>query len=253
MIRGACASLILLTLALTGCRGKLDLAAIQVERGKWESAAKLYREYLADHPQSAIALRSLSAIECNRLREYEQCAEHADRLLATMPRDSQGVGTGVYAYTLLADKAAQMQDTARVRAYLDRIAKIYYEAGYWNYMNEGYNVAEKQLRNAVRLKPDDPLAYLRLGILFWNKHMDDSSIVWFERAAEVDPLNEDALIDLIVMYRETGQGDKALRTYDRLAHARKVLYPDSVFVTEVDTTRPPMLDYRGERPSEDGP
>ena len=248
--------LIGVVVALAGCRGKLDLAAIQLAREKWESAAKLYGEYLEEDPKSAIALRSLSAIECNRLGDYERCAEHADRLLAMMPRDSQAVATGAYAYTLLAERAAEARDTTRAHTYLNRIADIYYVAAYWNYMNENYRIAEEQFRNVIRLRPGDPLAYLRLGILYWNRHMEDSSIAWFERAVQANPLDslsEDALINLIVLCRETGQHERALEEYHRLTHLRAVLYPDSVFQAEIDTTRQPLLDYRHEASGEHGP
>lgn len=236
-----------------GCRGKLDLAAIEVQRGRWESAAKLYREHLEGNPESALALQSLSAIECYRLSQYEECAQHADRLLALMPIDSQAVATGIYAYTLLAEAATQANDSARALSHLNRIGEIYFDAGFWNYMNENFLRAEKLLRNAVRLRPDSANAYIRLGILFWNRHMEDSSLVWFQRAEKIAPTNEDPLINQMVVYYQRNDLDAAHRVHRRLSVLRKQLYPDSTFETPIDTTRFPSLDYRDEEPTESLP
>jgi len=236
-------------LVCVGCRGKADLAAIEAQRGKWEHAARLYREYLKANPNDVLTLRSLSAIECYRLSQHEECAQHADHLLELMPIDSQGVEAGVYAHTMLAEAAGRANDTARVVAEMGKLADIYFNAGFWHYINEDYGKAEKLFRNVVRLQPKRVEAYLRLGILFWNKHMEDSSLVWFQRAAEVDPNNEDALINQMTIYHDQGDMDKALRLYDELTALRKRLYPDSSFDAGPDSTLPPLsLDYRGEPP-----
>lgn len=224
-----------------GCSGKAELAEIQMQRGKWESAARLYREVVAEDPSNLPALRSLAAVECFRLSELDSCKTHVDSLLAQMPRDSETVATAVFAYTKLAAEAAQKKDSTAAREYLTRLGHIYFDAGYWNYMNEDYRVAERQLRGAARLLPKDWRAYNRLGILFWNRHMTDSSVAWFHRGLKVAPESEDMLSNLGVVQWEAGRFDSAQATVARLTALRHRLYPDSVFVPPVDTTKKPQV------------
>jgi tetratricopeptide (TPR) repeat protein len=218
-----------------------------VQQKQWGEAARLYREHLSRNPGDQLALRSLSALECYRLAQYEECARTADRLLSFMPIDSQGVSAVAYARTMLAERAGRGRDSTRVRAEMKKVGEAYLRAGYWLYMNENYTRAERYFRSAVHAQSQSLEGHLRLGILFWNRHNSDSALAWFRKAERIAPQSEDALINQIVVFREKNQLDSAWRVYDRLSIVRKQLYPDSSFASPNDTTLPPFsLDFRGE-------
>lgn len=236
-----------LAFAVFGCRGKPDLASVYVQQGKWDEAAKLYREHLEKNPDDQLTLRSLAALECYRLGQLEECAKTAEHLLSLMPIDSDGVAAVAYARTLLAENAAKSRDSARVRVEMMKVGEAYFRAGYWEYMRENFARSERYLRNAVLVEPTRVDPYLRLGILFWNRHKSDSALAWFARAERVAPLDEDALINQIVVLWTSDRIAEATAVNNRLTAVRKQLYPDSSFAAEIDTTIPPMsLDYRGD-------
>lgn len=225
-----------------------------MQRGDWEKAARLYREYLRDHPHDILSLRHLAEIECYKFGQYPPCASHADTLFALMPIDSEGIAVAAYAHTMLARQAGARKDSARARAEMDRVVDIYYQAGYVSYMQENHRQAEALLQRVHRLRPRDVRTLLRLGILYWTLDKADSALAWFRRAEAVDSNNEDALVNQIVVYHERGRIDDALAIYRKLTALRKRLYPDSVFVEPIDTTRrKPVLDYRGSKFDRYGP
>jgi tetratricopeptide (TPR) repeat protein len=239
--------ILLVVTLVVGCdRSRIAQAAMYAK--KYELAAELYREYLAENPRSVLALRHLAQIECYELAEFDSCVAHADTLLEIYAVDTAGVAAATYGHTMLAGRALNISDTTRVRWHMDRIAAIHRYAGHWNYMNENYARAEHNFRQFIHVQPDSAYGYLRLGIVRWNQMRDDSALVWFRRAEEVDSLNEDALINQIVVLRNTGQYDDAEAAADRLEQVRTRLYPDSIFAYEPDTIYyPPMsLDFRGD-------
>jgi tetratricopeptide (TPR) repeat protein len=216
--------------------------------GKFETAAQYYRHYLTENPKDLRTLRRLALIECYELGQYDSCAVRADTVLWYMPTDTASVAAATYAYTMLARQASEAGDTTTAQQRFDRMVEIHWHAGYWNYMNEYYERASRNYSQIIHLRPDSVNAYLRLGLIRWNRTDDDSALVWFRRAEEIDPLNEDALINQIVVLRNLHRIDEALSVVDRLAEVRAKLYPDSSFTVEPDTvTFPPMtLDFRGD-------
>jgi len=236
-----------MTLGIVACRGKPDLADVYVQQGRWGEAARLYREHLAQNPDDQLALRSLAALECYRLGQLEECAKTAEHLLSLMPIDSDGVAAVAYARTLLAERATRKNDTAQVRVEMMKIGEAYFKAGYWEYMRENFQRSERFLRKAVLVDPNRADAYLRLGILFWNRHQTDSSLAWFARAERVAPMNEDALVNQIVVLWQANRIEEAKAVLNRLNLVRAQLYPDSSFASPVDTSLPPLsLDFRGD-------
>lgn len=234
------------TLATLSCEGKATLGDMYLRMGKFQRAAEAYRERLKTNPRDLGTLRHLAQVECYKLGELTPCARHADSLLNARPVDTAGVAVGTYAHTLLARDAAARDDTATARQHLERVAEIHRYSGYWNYRSEDYHLAARNFQQLIRLQPDSTYGYLRLGLVMWNRNLDDSSLVWFRRAEEVDPYSEDALINQVVVLRGLHRIEDALAVVDRLEEIRAELYPDSVFHRPPDTVRfPPMsLDFR---------
>ena len=234
---------------LPGCRGKGDLAELAARAEKWERAVSLYREYLNEHPNDIIALRTISSILAYELGEYEEAAMYADTLVAHRAIDTLGVSVSTYAHTMLAQAAAQRGDTAEVVRHLDQIAETYFIAGYWHYRNNNYELADWLLRQVVRLQPKRVEPYLRLGQNFHHWEKPDSAVVWFRRAAKVDRGNLDAYTNIVATYYLNGQREKAREALEELEAVRSRFYPDSTFAADtVGRNLPPLtLDYRWAR------
>ena len=230
---------------LAGCRGQGDLAEIAATAGEWEKAVELYREYLNEHPRDIVALQTTSSILAYELGRFEEAAAYADTLVRVRPIDTLGVAVAVYTHTMLAQQAAARGDTARVVTELNTIADTYMSSAYWHYMNMNYHRAGWQFRQVTRLQPDRVEAYLRVAQVYYHRLMPDSAAVWYQRAIDIAPMNEDAHANLVVVLYENQGIEGAREALQNLKTVRRRLYPDSVFT---DTSRhgvPPLtLDYR---------
>ena len=239
--------------ACVGCTGKTELAEMAIRRGEMEEAARLLREFVADHPHDVLALRRLAQVECYELNDCDSCAQHVETLLWMIPIDSLAIQLGAYAYTMIAAKARDANDTVRVRQAMKRVSDIYYTAADWNYQRWNYPQAVEQYREVIRLNPGWVKPYLRLGITFWaqrlwNPPTSDSALAWFLRAEELEPDNEDALVNQMVVHREEDRMDEALAIAERLSTLRARLYPDSSFGTsKLVPFESVVLNYAGDR------
>ena len=235
-------SLLILGSLFAGCRGKADLARIAATSGNWEKAVKLYREYLVEYPRDLAALRAVSSIEGYELGEYDSAAAHVDTLLSIYAIDTLAVSVATYVHTMLAKRAADRDDTALVRAELDKIAEFNFISGYWHYRNLDFDVAEQRFKQVIQLQPRRVEAYIRMGQVEHYRRRPDSSLVWFRRALEVDPANEDALVNILVVNYVYYRREETMKASGRLSALRARIYPDSVFA---DTTaKASRLDYR---------
>jgi tetratricopeptide (TPR) repeat protein len=245
---GIAVLLIVVSITSTSCDMRDTIATLAMHAGKFEFAMKLFRGYVAEHPTDIVALRRLSQIECYQLSEYDSCAAHADSLLNQYPIDSAGVATGTFAHTMLAGRAANIGDSEGITHHMGRVGDIHRLAGYWNYMNENFNHARGNFEQLIHIQPDSVYSYLRIGQIHWHRHRDDTALAWFRKAQEVDPTNEDALINQIFVLRDQNKIDEALAMADQLDILRRELYPDSSFSNEADTLAFPTmsLNYRGD-------
>ena len=232
-------------LALVGCRGQGDLAEVAAKAGEWEEAVGIYREYLREHPHDIIGLETASSILAYELGRYDEAAAYADTLVKIYPVDTLGVAVSVYAHTMLAQQAAARNDTATVVRELDKIAETYMTSAYWQYINMNFARAGWQYRQVTRLQPERVEAYLRVAQVYYHRHMPDSAVAWYRRAIELDPDNEDAHANIVVVQYESQGVQAAQGALADLRALRSRLYPDSSFVDSNRYRVPPLtIDYR---------
>lgn len=72
-----------------------------------------------------------------------------------------------------------------------------------------------ELEQAVIKSPDDVVAWVHLGNLYFDTDQPKEAIRAYEKALTLKPAQPDVLTDLGVMYRAIHEHDKALATFDK--------------------------------------
>jgi predicted Zn-dependent protease len=90
-----------------------------------------------------------------------------------------------------------------------------------------FELAEKHLLAAVKESPDDPIANLYLGEIYYGKHQYEPAANNFRRAGALLSRDSNVAAHLAISYLRSGQKQKALDVLDRLEPAQ--LSPQSQF------------------------
>jgi tetratricopeptide (TPR) repeat protein len=136
------------------------------------------------------------ACPCGSGAKYKHCCEGKD------PRDVPFLGSG---------QASNPGPAPSVNA-LSRVAKGHWEAGRWVEANSLY-------REIVKLAPSKPQAHHDLGITFLRLGMLAEAAGSLQKAIELRPSFESALVHLAYVQEELGQEDVALSIYRRLSRS----------------------------------
>jgi len=78
-------------------------------------------------------------------------------------------------------------------------------------------LAERELRTALRHRPDDPLALCHLGYLYYSRGEYDRGVDLYRRALKIDPDNAQAHYNLGYAFAEAHLYPEALREWERTA------------------------------------
>jgi tetratricopeptide (TPR) repeat protein len=76
-----------------------------------------------------------------------------------------------------------------------------------------YECAGSQLREALRLRPDDPTAVANQGVLLASSGRPGEAVAWFEKASRLAPDNARNLVNLGRAYAGTGREDRAAEVW----------------------------------------
>ena len=178
-------------------------------------------------PQSARMLIGMGASSF-ALGNYDQAVESVCRASDLAPANSVP-----YIFLGKMDRIGSISSAALAER-LGRFAQLhpesaeanyYYAAALWK-RRRGSQVqdlriqVESLLKNAIRLGPKFPAAFLQLGILYSDEREFQKAIGEYEQAIQSDPQEPEAHYRLAQAYRQVGQPEKAkIETdiYERLA------------------------------------
>ncbi len=73
----------------------------------------------------------------------------------------------------------------------------------------------KDLEDQASRNPEDPGPSLKLANLFFDQHMYEQAVTWYERAVKLDPKNVNARTDLGTAYFNLGRSAEALDQYKK--------------------------------------
>jgi tetratricopeptide (TPR) repeat protein len=123
-------------------------------------------------------------------------------------KESEGTEMEADAYELLGKSYRALRNLDKALDAYQRAAKlsrthfnVYYDMGSIHLTKGLAEQAERNFREALRVKPDDPLALLGLGNSLYAQHKDDAARAAFQRILDSSPGVKDALESLAAMRR----------------------------------------------------
>jgi tetratricopeptide (TPR) repeat protein len=93
---------------------------------------------------------------------------------------------------------------------------IWYAFGYLNYLKADFGEAEKSFEKAIKMNPENGLAWNNLGAIFSEKRQYTLAIEKVKRAIQTDPKELMFFSNLQKIYQEMGEPDLFLNEYKNL-------------------------------------
>ena len=83
--------------------------------------------------------------------------------------------------------------------------------GHFHEVQNNFDLAVKEYRRALSLRPEFTEASINLGMLYYGTGQMDSAVFYFENALRSDPKNAAANLNLGLLYAELGNFDAAIK------------------------------------------
>ena len=168
-----------------------NLAQISLRRGNATEAESLLRRAIAVVPTEPAFHALLSAVlrADNRLVEAKASAEQALKLRSNLPDAWNNLALAAMD---LGDATLAEQAFARLFALDQRHADGLIGLGTLRLQQGRLDEAEQALGNAIRLRPNHPLAYIRLGDVFMTRRRLVPAVEAYRRARTLDAGNLEA-------------------------------------------------------------
>lgn len=167
----------------------LLLGNIFYEQGKYDDAVSQYKKALDSNPDNAAALHNLAQ-----------------------------------SYLITGDEVLGIEYLKKA-ASADKIGKIaqmsYSKLGVIYTSRQDYEFAEKYLKMAVSINPNDPVDRYNLGIVYFKQNKPDKAIEEFEKAGELGRNDAKLLESLGEAYYSLKEYDKSADAYNRLLEINK--------------------------------
>jgi predicted Zn-dependent protease len=205
---------------------KLKLAEALLKTNRLDESRKIYGEVLAQDPSEPYASLGLAQIEIQDGR-WAAAREHLESAVAADPLFSAGWALLATVDDRLGDAAAS--DQAREKAnvlgrfkdvpdpWMDELVSDIYDTYRLQVIASTISAtggAEKAipiLQRAIEVAPNDSRPHRQLGKLEVALHQNDQARTEFEKAIALQPHDPFAYIDLVGLYRTSGDVNGALR------------------------------------------
>jgi tetratricopeptide (TPR) repeat protein len=171
----------------------LGLAAAYYARGDYEQAARRFFEACDLNPSDAGPYLFMAKVQSSEITQLEGFTKRLERFVR-----------------LRTDNAW---------------AKYYYATNIWSIQKEPgeADVAQVKalLEAAIHLDPNLGVAYLQLGIIYWDRKDHTAAIAAFQKAVQVSPELEQAHYRLARAYERVGREEEGRKELDQFEHLSK--------------------------------
>ncbi len=205
---------------------KLKLAEAMLKTNRMAEAAKLFGEILAEDPNEVYALLGLAQVEIQEGR-WSAAREHLETAVAADPLFSAGWALLATVADRLGDAATSEQARGKANVlgrfkdvtdpWMDELVDDCYDAYRLQVIAStisatgGAERAIPILERAIQVAPKDSRPHRQLGKLEVTLHQNDQAREQFEKAIALRPDDPFAYIDLVGLYRTSGDVSAALR------------------------------------------
>jgi tetratricopeptide (TPR) repeat protein len=210
--------------ALVGCAGSaaspLPRATMLSEKGQSEEAAKLLRDYLAQHPQAVAERRLLVRVEASR--GQVGAAQEQVKLLERQLGPHSPIPLVELGHTLELshryDEALEAYDAAALAAPSDPLGPLTggLRAARWGELE----LAAPRLEEAVRRGPKDPAAWHALGLVQLSRGEVERAEQAYRAGLLADPRALENRVGLATLALKRGDFAAALVQYEAIVASR---------------------------------
>jgi Flp pilus assembly protein TadD len=149
----------------------------------WSDEEKVWKEVLAEHPNSGLAKQELA--------EYYRATGRAAEAAEVATPEGEGE----------LSRAVELNNEGVALKDMGRLGE-----------------AAARFREALRIWPDFMDAHFNLGVVYHGMRMTDSARVSLHRASAIDPQNPDIAYNLGIVYEALGDGERADVYYRNAVH-----------------------------------
>jgi len=181
----------------------------------WTNPLTLWEDAVSKSPQKARALNALGAALAAQGR-LEEASQRISQAIALEPRGGEAyLNLGyVYAEQGKLEKAiAICKDGMPLNPKL--LSEIHNNLGAIYFKQQKIEVAEKEFRKAIELRPHNAPPHFNLGLLYESERDMDQAISYVEAAVQLDPDYVQGYEVLSRLYAQKGWEEKSQKTYQK--------------------------------------
>jgi len=194
---------------------QLELGEAFEKQGDLERASTLYESIVETRPEMDLGHALLA--RCYQKRgQLDRAVQHYERALQLNPASPNYALALAFTYF----QVQRYEDTTRL---LEQRSDLEKESDYFNLIGASYAKLGKTveagtaLEKAIRLNPQDILAYYNLGLVLLEARSYDQAVRAFEQALELFPRSEQLLTALGFTYQIKGDFTSARSVFKRMA------------------------------------
>ncbi len=203
-----------------------NLAVIMQNQGDEAGAAKVYQQIADTYPDDASSRARLGEI-ARRHGDLDKAEELCRAALFRDPKTVQAFKTLMLINFEKKQYSMTRLIALRAMKLTDQDPEIYYTLGLVNLAEKEPLKAKVQFKKAIEVRPDYVQAHYELAKMAMAKDDFSGAEEHLRKLLSANGNNPEALVDLGIAYKGTGQLDKALQMYD----AAQKLKPDIAAIT----------------------
>ena len=194
--------------------------------GDLDTAAPLYRQYLARDPSNPTALQLLGLLHSQR-GEYETAITYMQESLRRFPQQAEVANNLGIALAQLGRTNEALERYRQAVTLEPRYSLAWRNIGLCQLQRQNFEPAQAALKRCLVINAGDAAAWLGLANTWKRQDKPEKAIAYLQRAIEVRPDYAAAYHNLGVCLRLTGQSGQAIEHYQtalRLGLKRPELY-----------------------------
>ncbi|WP_417318960.1 tetratricopeptide repeat protein [Emcibacter sp.] len=165
------------------------------QAGRFAEAEAVCRQVLISHPDQPDALHFLAML-CKRAGDTKAAQENFEKALKLGGKNPAISSNYANFLSGSGQHEVALAHYARAVKLEPRFAEALYNWGLALTTLERYDEAEKKLREALMLNPNDSRYHNALGLVFRRQEQNDKAIAEYEQAVRLDPNNTRAIHNL---------------------------------------------------------
>lgn len=192
----------------------LQQAVTAHQAGDLDSAAPLYRRFLAQHPDHPTALQLLGLLHSQR-GEYGPAIEYMQESLRRFPRQAEVANNLGNALSVSGRQEEALENYRRAVELAPRYSDAWRNLGVCYLERQQFREADEAFRRCLEIWPEDAAAWLGVGNVFKSLQHYDQSLECYEQALALRPGYAEAQHNIGICLRMKQSAADTVSDYNR--------------------------------------